>query len=381
MRRQALLSEGASAGGFSSQTAATRPGLYQQKLSASIVKILRESMKRHAKSPAGRSGPRQRKAPEGAPQSAPEATAVRQLTVGEDAEGQRLDNYLVKVLKGVPRTRIYRGLRKGEFRVNRGRVKADYRLAQGDVLRIPPLHQPPPGAPPVVSDARAEQLRARIVYEDAGLLVVNKPSGLAVHGGSGLNYGLIECLRQLRPEDRYLELVHRLDRDTSGLILIARKPAVLRELHRQLRGDGVDKRYLALVPGRWPRGLRQVEAPLEKNHLQSGERMVRVSREGKPSLTRFAVVETFAEATLVEAQPVTGRTHQIRVHARHAGFPLLGDEKYQDERGEALARSLGLRRLFLHAASLRFSLPEVGRIALQAPLDDDLEQILEKLHK
>lgn len=304
---------------------------------------------------------------------------VQHLEVGEDAEGQRLDNYLVKVLKGVPRTRIYRGLRKGEFRVNRGRVKAEYRLAAGDVVRVPPLHQPPPGAPPQISDARAEQLRGRIVHEDAGLLVVNKPSGLAVHGGSGLNYGLIECLRQMRPEDRYLELVHRLDRDTSGLILIARKPAVLRELHRQLRGEGVDKRYLALVTGRWPRRMTQVEAPLEKNHLQSGERMVRVSREGKASLTRFTVVESFARATLVEAQPVTGRTHQIRVHARHAGHPLLGDEKYQDDAGAALARELGLKRLFLHAASLRFQLPGEAPLTLHAALDSELELILEKL--
>lgn len=334
--------------------------------------------------------PSHRRARPGRPAQKPDAStaaagprsqdnAVRQLRVGPDAEGQRLDNYLLKVLKGVPRTRIYRGLRKGEFRVNKGRVKADYRLVAGDVLRVPPLHQPVPGAPPVVSGARAEQLRSRIVYEDDGLLVVDKPPGLAVHGGSGLNYGLIECLRQLRPEDRYLELVHRLDRDTSGLILVARKPAVLRELHRLLRGDGVDKRYLALVYGRWPRSLRQVEAPLEKNHLQSGERMVRVSREGKPSLTRFTVVESFADATLVEAQPVTGRTHQIRVHARHAGHPLLGDEKYQDQQGAELARSLGLRRLFLHAASLRFSLPGSGEITLQAPLDPELQKILDNL--
>ena len=206
--------------------------------------------------------------------------AVRHLEVGEDSSGQRLDNFLTRELKGVPRTRLYKALRKGEIRVNKGRVKADYRVVAGDKVRIPPLRVPAPSDPPTIPRARAEQLAARVVYEDSSLLVMNKPSGLAVHGGSGLSYGLIECLRQLRPTDRYLELVHRLDRDTSGLILIARRPAALRDLHRQLREDKVDKRYLALVAGKWPRNLKRVEAPLQKNVLQSGERMVRVAREG-----------------------------------------------------------------------------------------------------
>jgi 23S rRNA pseudouridine955/2504/2580 synthase len=220
-----------------------------------------------------------------------------------------------------------------------------------------------------------------MVYEDDSLLVINKPSGLAVHGGSGLSFGLIESLRQLRPADRYMELVHRLDRDTSGLIMIARRPAMLRELHRQLREDKVDKRYLALVAGKWPASLRVVEAPLEKNVLQSGERMVRVAREGKRSVTEFTVVERFDGATLVEAKPVTGRTHQIRVHARHAGFPLLGDDKYSDERSAALTRALGLQRLFLHARRLRLLLPESGPLVLEAALDPDLENILTKIRK
>ena len=305
--------------------------------------------------------------------------SVRFVTIDGNFAGQRLDNYLIREFKGVPKTRLYRALRKGEIRVNKGRVKADYRLVEGDLLRLPPLRQAPASAPPVIPSYWAEQLEQRVVFEDDGLLVINKPSGLAVHGGSGLNFGLIECLRQARPNDRYLELVHRLDRDTSGLILIARRPAILRELHRQLREKHVDKRYLALVPGSWPRRLRLVEAPLEKNVLKSGERMVRVSKEGKRAVTEFSVVERLAGATLIEARPVTGRTHQIRVHARHAGFPLLGDDKYSDERGEQLCRRVGLKRLFLHARSLAFNLPEVGRLELDADLDVELEAVLERL--
>jgi 23S rRNA pseudouridine955/2504/2580 synthase len=306
---------------------------------------------------------------------------VHYLTVDADSRGQRLDNYLIRELKGVPKTRLYRALRKGEIRVNKGRVKADYRLVAGDMVRIPPLSRPAASDPPAVPRYWAEQIEQRVIYEDRDLLVINKPSGLAVHGGSGLNFGLIECLRQMRPEDRYLELVHRLDRDTSGLILIARRPAMLRELHRQLREDKIDKRYLALVRGNWPRSLRVIDAPLAKNVLQSGERMVRVSKEGKRSVTEFSVIEKLSGATLLEAKPVTGRTHQIRVHAQHAGFPLLGDDKYSDDRTAALCRQLGLQRLFLHARALRISLPEGGRLALDAPLDPELEIILDKLRK
>jgi 23S rRNA pseudouridine955/2504/2580 synthase len=299
--------------------------------------------------------------------------AVRHLTIDENSSGQRLDNYLVRVLKGVPRTRLYRALRKGEVRVNKGRVKADYRLVAGDLVRIPPLRQPAPSDPPIIPRYWSEQLEGRVIYEDGTLLVINKPSGLAVHGGSGLSFGLIECLRQMRPHDRYLELVHRLDRDTSGLILVARRPATLRDLHRQLREGLIDKRYLALAAGKWPKSLRLVDAPLEKNVVQSGERMVRVSREGKRSVTGFAIEERLPGATLLEARPVTGRTHQIRVHAQHAGFPLLGDVKYSDDSSAALCAKIGLKRLFLHARALRFELPEVGTLELEAPLDPNLE--------
>lgn len=313
---------------------------------------------------------------EDTPRSGPR---VRHVTIGSDYAGQRLDNYLIRELKGVPRTRLYRALRKGEIRVNKGRVRPDYRLVAGDLLRLPPLRRPEPGSPEPVPLRWSEQLAQRVIFEDAGLLVIDKPAGLAVHGGSGLSFGLIECLRSMRPADHYLELVHRLDRDTSGLILIARKPAVLRELHRQLRGDEVDKRYLALVSGAWPRQQRLVEAPLERNVLRSGERMVHVSREGKPAATEFEVVRRFYGATLLRAKPITGRTHQIRVHARHVGCPLLGDPKYGDERGESICRQIGLKRLFLHARSLRFSLPGQGVIELQAPLDAELEQALARL--
>lgn len=307
------------------------------------------------------------------------ASAVRLVEIHADDAGQRLDNYLQRELRGVPKTRIYRGLRKGEFRINKGRVRADYRLQAGDVLRLPPIRTPAPGEVPALPASLLEDLAGRIVFEDPGLLVINKPSGLAVHGGSGLNFGLIECLRQMRPQDRRLELVHRLDRDTSGLVMVARKPAVLREIHQLLRGDGVSKHYLALVAGKWPRNLRLVEAPLEKNVVQSGERMVKVSREGKASMTEFSVLRRFPGATLVEARPVTGRTHQIRVHAQHAGCPLLGDAKYNDPRSESLARDLGLKRLFLHAERLRLRLAGSGDLDLHAPLDSDLEKILDKL--
>tara|TARA_R110002049_G_scaffold83933_14_gene213637 strand:+ start:3006 stop:3911 length:906 start_codon:yes stop_codon:yes gene_type:complete len=301
--------------------------------------------------------------------------------VDDNAAGQRLDNYLQREMKGIPRTRLYRALRKGEVRVNKGRVRADYRLAIGDVVRIPPLQQPEPSAEPRIPRQQTAQLERQIIHEDDDLLVIDKPSGLAVHGGSGLSFGLIECLRQVRPDARYLELVHRLDRDTSGVILIAKRAPILRELHRQLREKHIEKRYLALVCGKWPRAVRVVDAPLEKNVLQSGERMVRVSRDGKRAVTEFSVVERFAGATLIEARPITGRTHQIRVHAQQAGFPLLGDEKYSDDRTAAFARQIGLKRLFLHAASLQFSLLDKGDFTLRAPLESNLDIILEKLRK
>lgn len=306
--------------------------------------------------------------------------AVRFVTVGEDADGQRLDNFLAKVMKGVPKGRIYRALRKGEIRVNKGRVKADSRIRQGDTVRIPPVRQASEQDAPVIAGRWAQALDDAVVGQWPGVLVVNKPSGLAVHGGSGLQYGLIEALRQLRPQDRYLELVHRLDRDTSGCLLVARKGAVLKDLHRQLREGTMSKRYLALVAGRWPARARRVEAPLEKNVLKSGERMVRVSANGKSSVTEFTVLKRLRGATLIEARPVTGRTHQIRVHAQHQGFPLLGDDKYSNDHTEAVARDIGLKRLFLHASELHFDV-EGKRQQVKAPLDPVLAQIVARLEE
>ncbi len=303
---------------------------------------------------------------------------VRFIEVSPQYAGQRLDNFLIRELKGVPKTRIYKALRKGEIRVNKGRVKGDYRVAEGDSVRIPPLRVAERDAPQAVPRRWQNLLEQNLVYRDAGLWVVNKPSGLAVHGGSGVSLGLIECLRMLAPQEKFLELVHRLDRDTSGCILVARKPSVLKELHRQLRDDEVDKRYLALVSGRWSSSRSHVEAPLRKNTLQSGERMVRVDAEGKPARTEYRVVERFADATLVEAKPVTGRTHQIRVHCQHAGHPIMGDEKYAEREGQSRASELGLKRLFLHAASLELEL-DGQRLSVAAPLDPELENCLEKL--
>ena len=307
--------------------------------------------------------------------SAAPGPRVRHCTVDERSVGQRLDNFLMREMHGVPKTRLYKALRKGEIRVNKGRARADYRLSHGDIVRLPPLHQASRREAVVVPYYWSERLRGRIVLRDERLLVINKPSGLAVHGGSGLDFGLIECLRQIYPEDRHLELVHRLDRDTSGLILVSRQPKALRALHGLLRGDGVNKDYLALASGHWPRHLTRVEAPLEKNTLQSGERMVRVAKGGKASLTAFSVIRYVGDATLLRASPITGRTHQIRIHARHAGFPLLGDEKYQNERSAALSQKLGVQRLFLHAERLRFRLEDID-YDLTAALDTDLSALV-----
>jgi 23S rRNA pseudouridine955/2504/2580 synthase len=307
-------------------------------------------------------------------------SSVRQVLVDEDDAGQRIDNFLLRCLKGVPKSHIYRILRKGEVRVNKGRIRANYRLQTGDTVRIPPLRlaereeKPPPGA------RLLEQLQQAILYEDKRLLVLNKPSGVAVHGGSGLNYGVIEALRLLRPEERQLELVHRLDRDTSGCLLVAKRRSALRTLHELLRQNSVDKRYVALVSGRWEKDRVNVDAPLQKNQLQGGERIVRVSQEGKPAQTLFRVRERFSQATLVEARLVTGRTHQIRVHLAHLGTPIVGDEKYGDAEANRHMRGLGLKRLFLHAESIGLRWPEEKeKLRVEAPLQESLKQLLDKL--
>ncbi|WP_368913822.1 23S rRNA pseudouridine(955/2504/2580) synthase RluC, partial [Mixta calida] len=309
--------------------------------------------------------------------------SVRIVAISEEEAGQRIDNFLRTQLKGVPKSMIYRILRKGEVRVNKKRIKPEYKLEAGDEVRIPPVRvaeREEAAISPKLD--RVASLANAILYEDDYILVLNKPSGTAVHGGSGLSFGVIEGLRALRPEARFLELVHRLDRDTSGILLVAKKRSALRSLHEQLREKGMQKDYLALVRGQWPSHVKVVQAPLLKNILQSGERVVRVSSEGKPSETRFKVEERYAQATLVKASPVTGRTHQIRVHTLHAGHPIAFDDRYGEREFDKLLAPTGLRRLFLHAAALSFTHPHSGdRMRMEAPLDDELKQCLAALRK
>lgn len=307
-------------------------------------------------------------------------SGVQLLEVAPELAGQRIDNFLRTQLKGVPKTLIYRILRKGEVRVNKGRIKPEYKLQAGDIVRVPPLRLAERDEPAPLAQNLLERLEAAIVYEDKALIVLNKPAGIAVHGGSGLNYGVIEAFRQLRPDAKDIELVHRLDRDTSGLLMIAKKRSMLRHLHEALRGDGVDKRYMALVRGSWPTSKKKVSAPLLKNNLRSGERMVEVNPEGKEALTEFRVLRRFGEfATLVEASPITGRTHQIRVHAKHAGHCIAGDSKYGEDEFTREVRELGGKRLFLHAYALKIQLPDGGALELEAAVDVMWEQTLERL--
>lgn len=307
--------------------------------------------------------------------------SVQMLTIGEDEAGQRLDNFLLAKLKGVPKSLIYRIVRKGEVRVNKGRVKPEYKLQANDIVRVPPVRVAEKNEPPISTKlTKVAELEQHILYEDEVLLVINKPSGIAVHGGSGLSFGVIEALRALRPEARFLELVHRIDRDTSGILLVAKKRSALRNLHQQLREKVVSKDYLALVRGQWQAHCKVVKSPLNKNELASGERIVRVSEEGKPSETRFAIEERYANATLVKASPITGRTHQIRVHTQFAGHPIALDDKYGDRSFDQKMEQLGLHRLFLHAYAIRFIHPKTEEeMHITAPLDKNLKSVLAAL--
>jgi 23S rRNA pseudouridine955/2504/2580 synthase len=320
------------------------------------------------------------------PSDAAARSPARKVEVGEGSDGQRIDNFLLTELKGVPRTLVYRILRSGEVRINGGRAKPSDRVHAGDLVRVPPLRLPEATAPAVAGANLTRAVEAAVLYEDEHLLVLNKPAGLAVHGGSGVSLGLIETLRQARPDARFLELVHRLDRETSGCIVVAKKRSALLALQRQLRGEsddeGMGKVYLALVAGRWKGAHHRIEVPLLKNTLSSGERMVRVSREGKPSVTLFDVTERFADCSLVQATLLTGRTHQIRVHCQHTGHPIAGDPKYGDEAFNRLIRDRGLKRMFLHAWRLDFSHPADERaMRLEAPLDPALLKLLDTLRR
>jgi len=311
----------------------------------------------------------------------PATSRVRRVRVAPDDAGQRIDNFLLRELKGVPKSRIYRLLRKGEVRVNGGRCDAVYRLQAGDEVRLPPVRQGLDEPEPGPSAGLQARLAAAVIYEDDRVLVLNKPAGVAVHGGSGIAHGVIEALRAARPNAPFLELVHRLDRDTSGCLLIAKKRSALRVLHELFRGDGVDKRYLALLSGRLPRGRIPVEAALDRFQLQGGERMVRVAEEGKASRSVFRAVQRFPDYTLAEVEISTGRTHQIRVHAAHLGHPIGGDEKYGDKTINKALRTIGLRRLFLHAHSLTVAWPDAAPLQVTAPLAEDLARVIERLEK
>ena len=306
--------------------------------------------------------------------------AVNRVVVGEDSDGQRIDNFLQKLLKGVPKSHIYRILRSGEVRLNRGRVGPDARLARGDELRIPPIRTAASAARRPMALPRTLTIPP-VLYEDDALIALDKPAGLAVHGGSGIAFGVIERLRNARPDAPFLELVHRLDRDTSGVLLIAKKRAALTALHAQLRDGQVDKRYFVLVRGKWRDALRRVELSLETWVTGDGERRVRVDREGRVARTIFRRVSTWPAhdppLALLEAELETGRTHQIRVHLTHLGFPLAGDDKYGDFAwNKELARQ-GLKRMFLHAHRIRFAHPIDGReLTIESPLATDLAQFV-----
>ena len=318
--------------------------------------------------------PARKPAPARPTPSAPAPLVVRQVEVDDDHDGQRLDNFLMRLCKGVPKSHIYKAIRGGEVRVNKGRVGVDHRLAVGDIVRVPPLRLPeqkvhfvPPGEFPVV-------------FEDEAMLVIDKPAGVAVHGGSGVDFGVIEQLRKSRPQAKFLELVHRLDRDTSGLLMIGKKRSALVGLHQSLRDGGWSKHYLTVVSGDWVNDRQHVRLPLTKWTTKSGERRVRVDPDGQVAHTIFSLKQRYGAFSLLDAELKTGRTHQIRVHLASSGFPILGDDKYGDDDVNARLASSGFKRMFLHAHTLSLLHPLTGeRLELQAPLPPDCVAFLEEL--
>jgi 23S rRNA pseudouridine955/2504/2580 synthase len=306
-------------------------------------------------------------------------TEVRHFEVGEEEVGQRLDNCLQRRLGSVPRSRIYRVIRKGEVRVNGRRAGPELRLQLHDRVRIPPMRLAPVALTTRPSLDLARRVEGSIVHEDENLLVLDKPAGVAVHGGSGVSFGVIEALRSMRPGET-LELVHRLDRETSGCLLVARRAAVLRELHALMRANAFEKRYLVLVKGKWDLGAKRIDVPLRTDTRVRGERTVRAGASGKTSVSDFRPVQFFGRtATLMEVTLHTGRTHQIRVHAAHAGHPVAGDEKYGDTAFNEALRDLGLKRMFLHAHSLSFSWPRGGEFSINTPLPAELAAFIDVL--
>lgn len=309
------------------------------------------------------------------------AAGVRYVEATAGDDGQRVDNFLARTLSGVPRSLIYRILRTGEVRVNGRRAKPEQRIKTGDRVRLPPVRREAAKAPQTPSTSLQALVAASIIFEDRDLLVINKPAGVAVHGGSGVSFGVIEALRAVYPQLKELELAHRLDRDTSGCLLIAKRRAALRELHAMLREREMQKHYLTLVCGRWSLGKKTIDLPLKTNLKQGGERVVKVHAQGRSAVTTFQPLQHFAKlATLLDASIGTGRTHQIRVHAAYAGHPIAGDEKYGDRECDAKLKPFGLSRMFLHAHSLTFERPGAMQpFTITAPLPAELQEMLDRL--
>jgi 23S rRNA pseudouridine955/2504/2580 synthase len=307
--------------------------------------------------------------------------SVSRIEIDEHGEGQRIDNYLLKILKGVPKSHIYRILRSGEVRVNSGRVGADYRLTAGDTLRVPPIRVAEPERKAVASlPVGKARLADCLIYEDDALLVLNKPAGIAVHGGSGISLGAVEQLRLEFPQQKFIELAHRLDRETSGVLLLAKKRVALVKLHDMMRDGGMDKRYTVLVAGQWQNQKQHVKLALQKTLADNGERRVLVDAAGMASHTIFHLLDHYGEFSLLEAELKTGRTHQIRVHLSHLGFPIAGDDKYGDFTLNKQLMKQGLKRMFLHARRLVLPHPTSGEtLTLEAPLPLELTRFLEKL--
>ena len=314
--------------------------------------------------------------------SPPAPPSVQFIDIRADQAGQRIDNFLITLEKGVPKSRIYRALRKGEVRVNKGRIKQTYRLQAGDQVRVPPLRVSEKVVITELSESLTDALENTILMEDDDILVINKPAGLAVHAGSQIQLGVIEAMRIIRPENRFVELVHRLDRDTSGCLVLAKSRAALLNLQQQMKASETDKRYLTLTKGKWAAQENIVDLALQKNSLSSGERMVVPDINGKKSKTLFEVKQEFSGCQLVAAKLYTGRTHQIRVHSASQSHPVAGDEKYGDREFNKRLRQYGLKRMFLHAWQLSLKHPLTDEpLTFNAELPDTLKDVLKQLEK